>query len=372
MRKVLFSGYYGHGNAGDDVFCAIAGLLRRQPQTDYFPWFLAESVPSLAGPSVLAHQRIPRWVPARARVVTSALACRHVVQFGGSTLQRLTPTRAILMKMARAHSIQLSAVGVSIGPFATVEAARDVQRFLATCTEVVVRDHRSLEAANELGLQATLGFDPAVLLPGLVERTGALASTSARPTIGVSISAAGLNEHPDDSERGPRFTRLASLLKNAQLETGALIRLINMQSNCVAGDDRATAWLAARLDATGPVEVHTHRGDVVSTLEAIRGCTAVIGVRLHSCILAYSVGVPFVLVDYHSKCGDFLETIGAPHARADTRLDNLDAVAHALERALARTQGPPRVPAAVAVDRCLAALGATRVWHGLNDRKDNP
>ena len=130
--------------------------------------------------------------------------------------------------------------------------------------------------------------------------------------------------------------------------------------------------LAARLDATGPVEVHTHRGDVVSTLEAIRGCTAVIGVRLHSCILAYSVGVPFVLVDYHSKCGDFLETIGAPHARADTTLDNLDAVAHALERALARTQGPPRVPAAVAVDRCLAALGATRVWHGLNDRKDNP
>ena len=51
MRKVLFSGYYGHGNAGDDVFCAIAGLLRRQPHTDYFPWFLAESVPSLAGPA---------------------------------------------------------------------------------------------------------------------------------------------------------------------------------------------------------------------------------------------------------------------------------------------------------------------------------
>lgn len=366
MRRVLFSGYYGQGNAGDDVFCSVAALLRNRAEVDYDPWFLAWTLPLLASESVPVHQRLPSWLPSRVRISSSAVACHNVVQFGGSTLQRLNPTRTVLLRLAQSRLIRLSAIGVSVGPFASHGDAADVRAFLGSCKEVVVRDQRSLTAASELGVSPTLGFDPAVLLRELIGRGQSPEQTTAAPIIGVSISAAGLDEPQGVNYLGPRFTRLASLVRGAHNRTGAEIRVINMQSNSRDGDDRATAWLVEQLKECRGVSLHTHSGDVVQTFEAIRGCTVVVGVRLHSCILAYAAGVPFVQIDYHAKCRDFLETVGAQCARAESTLDNLDEVAQMLDLAIAGRWPKPTVAAADAASRCLAALGATRIWHGVD------
>jgi polysaccharide pyruvyl transferase WcaK-like protein len=360
----LFSGYYGRANAGDDIFCAVAALARDNVDVPYMPWFLSRSVPLLAEPSVQVLDR-SQWIPSRVRLAGSAVACRHVVQFGGSTLSMLTRGRADLARLARARLIRLSAVGVSIGPFTDTSAAKDVGRFLSACTDVVVRDLRSVHTAEELGLIATLGFDPAILLPRLLGRQGQGRTDTGPPTIGVSISSAGLNGSAADAENGQRFGRLAALLRHAQIEHSARIRLVNMLSGLPEGDDRATAWLATRLAESGIVEVYTYRGDIPTLLDAIETCTAVVGVRLHSCILAYALGVPFVLVDYHAKCGDFLNTIGAPHMRAGSALENFDEVTESLRSAMAGTAKPATVTPAEAEEQCLAALDSTELWRGV-------
>lgn len=38
-------------------------------------------------------------------------------------------------------------------------------------------------------------------------------------------------------------------------------------------------------------------------------CNFILGTRLHAGIIAYALNIPFMLVEYHPKCTEFLNTI---------------------------------------------------------------
>ena len=52
--------------------------------------------------------------------------------------------------------------------------------------------------------------------------------------------------------------------------------------------------------------------DIESVWKAMLECKAICSVRLHGGIVACMGRVPFVQIEYHKKCGNFLDTIGWP------------------------------------------------------------
>jgi len=76
----------------------------------------------------------------------------------------------------------------------------------------------------------------------------------------------------------------------------------------------------------------------VALIRSIQTCDALIGVRLHSAVLAACAGVPPVLIGYRDKCLDFMlsmdleslhiplseETIGTLRERIEEKLDSIE------------------------------------------------
>ena len=60
------------------------------------------------------------------------------------------------------------------------------------------------------------------------------------------------------------------------------------------------------------VEIIPYSREPEVTWKRIAECDVFFGVRLHSGIFAFIADVPFVLVEYHLKCKDFLDDINWP------------------------------------------------------------
>ena len=88
--------------------------------------------------------------------------------------------------------------------------------------------------------------------------------------------------------------------------------VFSLNNHPTAGDDVIASGVRRTVQATGR-RVTTHRyveHGVRGTVEAIAALTCAVSTRLHGAIVSYLTGVPFVMVAYHLKCGDFARDIG--------------------------------------------------------------
>ncbi len=73
--------------------------------------------------------------------------------------------------------------------------------------------------------------------------------------------------------------------------------------------DRSTLERFQAVHKLHGMRIEDHRSSGNRLLTAIEGSTALIGVRLHSAVLACCVGVPAILLAYRSKCQDFMNSM---------------------------------------------------------------
>ena len=299
IRPVTCVGYYGHRNAGDDAFVVAAGRLAatdwRRPA-----WFMARELPLGAEGQAL----LGRGAHAGLTLSGAAAVSAHVVHFGGSTMQDLSAGRRRLRQMSRWRLSRLHALGISVGPFARVADEQDVFDYLRRFDRVVVRDTDSWVRCQEMGLQSTLGLDPALLLPPTDEEGQRENGSVVGIVVAHTAGAKGARDH-DPQKRLSNLVRIVRPIRER-----AQIRLI-----CLNPDDHVMAQrLLAELDkaAAHGVSVRPYTGDPVGVIRAIADCDALVTVRLHGAVFAYMGGVPFVLADYHEKCRSFATTIRAP------------------------------------------------------------
>ena len=69
------------------------------------------------------------------------------------------------------------------------------------------------------------------------------------------------------------------------------------------------------------ITIVDYTSDTERFVSQFNKCDFILGVRLHSAILAYALKIPFILIEYHPKCTDFLNTIDY-HYRFD--LNDID------------------------------------------------
>lgn len=329
LLRAGFTGYYGMNNFGDDLFGALCAAAARG-------YWNAE--PLLVGPvldGVQARYTMPPSFPAAWYGGSGAVGkasrllsfCRGLrgsdvlVLGGGSVITARQSFRKPLMLSAqRRGKVQLAAVGVSIDPFESARSEAEVADFMSRFTYLAVRDRRSYRLAASIGLADIThqGRDLAGLLP-LLAATPVRTPRAAEAPYRIGIAPCNYTQGRDypapswSSLQAPLLDALTALAGARALQ----VEVFSLNEHPLHGDSVLADELHARLQARG---VRAQRWRYArqgpwGAVEAIANCDAMISARLHGAIVAYMLGVPFMIIDYHPKCRDFADDIGLAPAR---------------------------------------------------------
>lgn len=321
MRKIVYHGFYGFKNSGDDVFLEVAAWgSKKYFQADQTV-FLGHDLPELitetrelGKPLFKGHDRLQTF-----KEVYNA---NYFISAGGSTfvnnkwhqLKRV----ALCAKKTVNPSLKNGAMGVSIGPFKSSQDEKAVQSYLKQLDFLALRDNRSFEYVNALDLPYTpkKAFDLAALLPYVYQDCSTTSEGSqTKKIIGVSVcpyeSISDKNHIANETRRNDQVVAL--LKKLSKDSNQILFRFFIMNGHPVFGDLQLTQDII-RKSGILHYEIIPYQAVVRDLWNLIGQCHFMIATRLHAGILAAYNQVPFILNEYHQKCTDFLSDVGQSKA----------------------------------------------------------
>ncbi len=317
---ILFTGFYGQLNTGDDAFVEVASWGSRLYWGIDNVRFLAKrnNLPSTDRPL----KGYPITFPKTYKYQDSFLLSnsRYLISAGGSTIHGKLSKSGIkykaLQKKLNGDNIKVGGIGVSIGPFKNSEDERSVVHYLKNIDFLALRDEKSFQFANSLNLpyKPINAFDLAALLPEVYQKQVGNANhiKNTRPTIGVSVCPVESIVGGNIQDEVKRNSKMISLLKEIEANLDVNFKFYIINGNKNIGDlDLTKATIAAVAPKYYQIEDYTKKTEQVWT--SISNCDFVLSTRLHAAIFACFAEVPFMLVEYHRKCSDFLDNIGYRH-----------------------------------------------------------
>ena len=336
VKKTLFSGYYGMGNFGDDLFCTVATLCASRH------WGKNEirlACPPVNGAEAVYGypSRLPkRWfanegkIGSVIRVATFANAMRggvdRLVYGGGSVFYSGNggPRERLARRMS--PSLRRWAIGVSIGPFACAEAERKVGERLKAFEFIAVRDKASMERASAFNLDARVvqSADLAGVYPYPANDTGT--RRERRPGAGFRIGFAPCYRKGADSTSVSECDAFVGAVKHITRRSAVQVVVFCLNDRNPNEDLALARYTRERLDEAGiPCGVRRHSEEGISGVWAkIAAMDFFVSVRLHGAIAAYLCEVPFFLFEYHPKCSEFLDFIGKDQSERDEQEPGLE------------------------------------------------
>lgn len=310
MNKLVISGYYGFGNAGDEaMLSAMVGALRALDHQ--------VEITVISGNPEDTRRRYEVSVVHRLNLLGIACAIRKsdlLISGGGSLLQDVTSGRSIfyylgIMQMASLLGRPIMLYAQGIGPIRSKMARAFMKHIGNRIAGGTVRDEGSLTELAGMGVikpVVTVTADPVLALGMVPLKPGRaildnLGLNGEGPLIGFSVREWQGWDHYKNV-----FAAVADLLV---VETGARVVFIPMQW---PDDVQAARLVAARMKQPhGMIEM---KCDTSELLSVVRNLDLLVGVRLHALIFAAIMERPFVGVSYDPKIDRFLETLGERHA----------------------------------------------------------
>jgi polysaccharide pyruvyl transferase CsaB len=313
--KVAIEGFYGHGNLGDEAilsaFLKAFGHARRS-QTVVFTT-APRRVRADHHVRAIHSRRSSHWRRGLEIFSSSVflLGGGGLLKDYGESPDSLAGWLGNLTLAQRLkRSTALACVGVENIRFEdTRNRLRDV---LEGVDDLTVRDGASLEILRDIGIQREIhvAADPALLLAETVETR----RLDSRRPLQVMVSVRHWFSKGAFVEDEVRFARalesLASALRSVVNSRNAEVVLVPLRTarhdNDVAIADRVASMMAC------PERTRVLRDTpAVSTfIDMIDGCDLLVGMRLHSLILAATRGVPMVGLSYMPKVSRFMDSIG--------------------------------------------------------------
>ncbi len=302
MATILFSGYYGFNNIGDEA--VLGGLLAGLHAAD------AGVTPVVLSGDPAATTAL-HGVAARPRMglgaVNAALAeADLLVSGGGSLLQDVTSLRSPLyylgvIALAQRAGVPTAVIAQGMGPLHAPWNRLWARRVLDRVRAVSVRDDASAAFLTDLGVThppVEVTADPAFLLEP--DDSARLAEwweahiPPDRPVIGVALRRWTRANPP------ARYTAIADGLATLAAERGAFLLFLPMQYG-------ADLPLSVQIAGWTPAESRVLDLPLTprETLAAVGRCNAVVAMRLHTLIFAAARGVPALGIAYDPKVLDF-------------------------------------------------------------------
>lgn len=307
--SVLFSGYFGCGNAGDEaVLEASIGLLRaRRPD-------LGVAVLSANPSDTAARYGVRSYPRMEPRAVVRALRETDLLlSGGGSLLQDRTSLRSLIyylgvIRLALALRRPVMVFAQGIGPLARPAARRMTGALLRRVALIAVRDRESAVLLEELGVRGPgapeiqVTADPAFALePEETARVDGILRPMQRP--GGPLVAVSLRSWPGMAQAAEAIHEgLAAALPGARVlacpfqpgEDGAIcasfVRSMGEAACLVDEPLRPREWRAL----LGHVDL-------------------VVAARLHALILAAAAGTPTVAIAYDPKVAALQKRLDEPN-----------------------------------------------------------
>ena len=322
---MVISGWYGMGNLGDEVILQsmVSALKSRLGEVSFTG--LSEKPGRLKSDyRVNSIRNSTRRIDFARKVFAIARADAFILGGGGILMDYgKTDTNVSKwladMDIAQRLGVHNLAWGVGVGKVWTAESKRWIADVLPRSDRVSVRDKESAAALSALDVSRGVAVtcDPALLLPSIEsarDRRAKRGPTQSSPRVLVCMRhwhVAG-----DWTQDEAVFSRveaaLASLADYLSAIKGASLTFVPFRTEGKDDDDREVGEQVKALLKGGapPILVdHVPRAD--EFLKLAVDADLVIGMRLHSLVLASAVGVPCLALSYDPKVRNFMTSIGA-------------------------------------------------------------
>ncbi len=322
--RVVMSGYYGFGNAGDDAILESIHQAIRAASDDVSVTVLSNDPEQTQGQyGVEAIPRFRVW-----RVCRALRRCDALLSGGGSLLQDATSTRSLLYYLSVIRIAQLLGKPVmlyanGIGPVRRKANRRRVKRVVESACLVTLRDHASAGELARMGVARPVRVtaDPVFHLEpvGAARRLELLEAAGLggeKPFVAVSVRSW---EHLEDFWAG-----LARLCDHLRRTYGLEVLFLLMQQT---RDKEATEQVRARMEEPSYVlDVSATPRELMGVLGQARLCLAM---RLHTLIFAARMAVPALGLVYDPKVASYLAELDLPSAGDVEHFDGDEAIRRA-------------------------------------------
>ena len=304
MARLLFGGYFGCGNLGDDaVMLGIAyGLEGSKHEIEVLSGAPEETYRAYGLPAV------PRMDQAAVKAAIDK--CDALVFPGGSVFQDVTSVRSVyyysqLVQQAKKAKKRVVLVGQGVGPLTRWLGKRFAASAFNAANVVVVRDPASATELTKLGVKkkVRIAADSAFLLP-----QPNLSDSDVSFKVG-DMRAVGLAPRPY-GKSSQYVVHLFAGIARALYEANILPVLIEMDRT-----EDAPLIEAINRQHGGKIPDLRKIQTPMQMQQRMARLDGVIAMRLHAGVLAASVGVPPYMVAYDPKVSAFsklLELNSAP------------------------------------------------------------
>ncbi len=332
--RLLFSGYYGLGNAGDEA--VLAGLLRGLREEGLAARITVLSANPAATEAWHGVRAVPRMRPAMLRAIWG---CDILVSGGGSLLQDVTSVASLryylgVIQLAKLAGKPVAVAAQGMGPLLRPRSRQWVASSLNRVDLLAVRDAASAQLLRECGVTRSIQItaDPAFLLgeewtSGEVERARERMAPGGGPTVALA-----LRDWPERDAAGWGVALCEALLRRGA--TPLLLPMHEPSDRYLA--ERLLQTVAERLPDAPPLSLLPPPKSLEDLLAGIAGCDALIGMRLHALLLAANAGVPVVAWSYDPKVDALMSRLNAEERSLPVDADPsqaaemaLTAIAHA-------------------------------------------
>jgi polysaccharide pyruvyl transferase CsaB len=325
-ERIVVAGYYGFGNLGDELI--LSGVLSGLRSSLRAPEFCVIS----GDPSDTLHRhRVRAVLWSDITAITKEVKTAQSVIIGGGGLFHdywgvdagaiLTPSLtgisypATLAVLALQHQKPFMLYAVGVGPLVTDDGRELTRAIFDAATVASVRDVESLAALEDIGIKpdhVVVTADPAFLVvppaaAGCEKPSARVMTGITRPVIAVCLRNWDLWGQGQEWE-----SVVAACLDTFLSEEGGVAIFLPFQtSSGPLTDDDACGRRVASLMKRGDL---ARLGDALlsgdDAMSIVAGCDLVLGMRMHSILLASKMGVPAVGLVYDPKIKSLMTTLG--------------------------------------------------------------
>lgn len=312
-NDILFTGYYGQLNTGDDAFVEVSDWGARKIWKKNNISFLAVkkrlpiTLDNVKGYPI----SIPRTYNFQQKILLRN--AKYLISSGGSTFQNVVLPGSLkyeAAELAKNRKIKLGAIGVSIGPFKDSKEEVSNIEYLKRLSFLALRDKRSYDYVKTLDLpyQPIEAFDLAALLPDIYHYD--FDNLNREKVIGVSVCNYERYTNGDIKNEERRNKALINLLGAIDKQTKVTFKFFIINGNPHRGDFVLTQEIIRKVGFKNQIQIVNYNPNVKQVWGGIANCKFILTTRLHAGIFACFANVPFMLVEYHRKCSDFLDDVG--------------------------------------------------------------
>lgn len=330
MPRILISGYYGFNNAGDDVvlYGIISSLRREQPN-------ILLSVLSNQPERTEALFGIPAFNRWRLSTIVRELKKNDLLVMGGGTLmQDVTSPRSVLYYLGIVTIAKLLGKPVvfyaqGFGPILKPFSRKLIKQVVNWVDVITVRDYESGEDFKSCGVTKAplyVTADPALTIhpdeipaePGR-QLLSQLFSDLSRPVVAISVRKWKQEE---------RYKQTIAQAADFFIENGWNVLFLPMH---YPSDVAPSQEIITMMKQPGAKCIN-EPVPFLEIMSLLKHCQYVVGIRLHSLILACMLQVPFIGISYDPKIDRFVERAGMPSAGHIKNLDTASFLSMLQER----------------------------------------